>query len=206
MRPQHNLNALFLMYAGQLAAFEHNKALADIGFRTDQIRRLKEINLEDLGDLATALDGRLVEARIDPDAFDILLGILFRKRSEREKILRLIKAGASFQIMHTLTGMDSGLYSAYRKVVGLGGCLGGRRRLDIDDAEEAARFKAICRAWQSTEGLDELDRLLAVHELTGQSIQVIYWAVRTEEIRARPYEPKPSPIPTPATGTGAAHE
>jgi hypothetical protein len=179
INPEHHLNTLVLMYAGQLAASENYMKLLGLGFRRDQIEKLQNLNFGDVTDMATVLNGTVVEARVDPVAVDLLFEILSRRRREREKINDLIRAGASQRLMEDLFGMDAHLFAEYRTALGLKGMAVGRCP-DPDEATTAT----VWSLWQSTEDLgDEGARLLRVHDRTGLPVRLIERVIRSSEMQ-----------------------
>jgi hypothetical protein len=178
MNPEFQLNTLVLIYAGQLAAAENYTKLLGLGFRRDQIVKLQKLLFMDVTDLATVASGTVVEARVDPEALDLLLEIVNRRRREREKIDDLIRAGATQRLMEDLFGMDANLFSQHRDKLGIKGV--GVGRCPDPDEETSARVWTL---WQSTADLgDEGTRFLIVHEHTDLSVRLIERVVRSSEI------------------------
>jgi hypothetical protein len=203
MNPEFQLNILVLMYAGQLAAAENYTKLLGLGFRRDQIAKLQNLHFMDITDLATVASGTVIETRVDPEAVDLLLEIMSRRRREREKIDDLIRAGASQRLMEDLFGIDPHLFSQYRNKLGIKGMIKGRCPEPDDDTTAT-----VWRLWQSTEELgDEGTRFLIVHQHTGLSVRLIERVVRPSEMQgtglaASTGKPAPSLA---TTGKGVKH-
>ena len=167
--PTENLNAMLLMYAGQLAAEGDYPALRKMGFKNEQIGRFKRISVFQMSTMARSLGGKLINARVDPDAIDALFKICERASSEKETELALVKAGASQELMKRLFGLNLHQYVIDRDFIGIKNSDVGRRKA-LDEAADAE----VWQAWQSLAWqADEARRYLGVHSATGVSIRDI---------------------------------
>jgi hypothetical protein len=167
--PTQHLNTLLLMYAGQLAAEGDVAALKSMGFRNDHILRFGNLNLFQMATMARSLKGRLIDAKVDPEAVDALFRISERASKEKEVELALVKAGASQKLMARLSGLTLHQYVALRDHAGVKHTDVGRRG-ELDEAAAGA----VWQCWQSLGWMaDEARRYLAVHAATNVLVRDI---------------------------------
>jgi hypothetical protein len=196
------LNTNILTYIGQLVAEGRYTALTGLGAREDQIPRLSRLSFQEFALIgASPLSAALIQARIDPDVLDIVFRNLERLHRERESVRRLMLAGASQRLMEELTGMDASQYAQLRLALGLRGADNGRPKelLRIKaTAQDKAEADRMWQVWQDSEPLDDLERWLRVHDITGQSLRTIERVIRASRIHASPWQ---APSPAGAAGT-----
>jgi len=108
-----------LLYVSRLAAQDDYRSAAALGLRPDQIRAIGSMSLQNLQELALTVKTRFFQTTFSPDDLGAALRILRHKSAERETVLQMIDAGASFSMMNALFGLSKTDHAGYRKLMGL---------------------------------------------------------------------------------------
>lgn len=182
MTPQQNINLLFFNYACQLAADGQYQTLMALGFKRYQIPIMQSLSVSELAGIAGSVNASVIQAKVDPNAVDILFRIGDRRRMEREIELKLIQAGASQRLMRELFGTNVQQYGAERELLGLKGTDCGRRpRLDMGIVDK------VWAMWHADDQHDnEPEKYLDIYQATGLSVRDIEAIVRNEETHPKP--------------------
>jgi Protein of unknown function (DUF2857) len=163
-----------LLYVSRLAAQDDYQSASAMGLRPDQIRTIGSMSLQNLQDLSLTVKTRFFSATFSPDNLDAALHILQHKSAERETILRMIEAGASFSMMNALFGLSKTDHAGYRKLVGLS----KQGRPSKPSEQESV---TLWHHWIRHDQLGIRERLLAVHNQTGIELSALWALIQSWE-------------------------
>lgn len=156
-----------LLYISRLAAQEDYSSALNFGLRSDQISTIGSMNIQQLHELVLAIQTHIVQISVSPESLDTALRISKSRSEQRSLILKMIKGGASFRMMHEFFGLSNSDHAGFRKWVGLSNQ--GRPEMP----SEAMKDK-IWESWVERSGLEIKQRLVGVHEDTGVDLSSIW--------------------------------
>ncbi len=163
-----------LLYASRLAAQDDYRSASALGLRPDQIRTIGSMSLQNLQDLALTVKTRFFRTSFSQADLDAALRILRHKSAERETILRMIEAGASFSMMNVLFGLSKTDHAGYRKLLGLS----NQGRPSKPSEQESV---TLWHHWICHDQLGIRERLLAVHNQTGVELSALWALIQSWE-------------------------
>jgi len=130
-----------LLYLIKIIANGEIKNAMEFGIKENQLTELLTLNSQELHDIANITNVNLISnIEFNPDVLDIALVINRDKSKRRKKTLQLLKAGASYPLLHHLYGLSIEDTANYRKLLNVGNSKKGRPR-GISDNDKDELYK-----------------------------------------------------------------
>lgn len=171
--PSHSdLMVSFFHYAARLLAQGDRASLKMMGVEADDVRAMEQLTVTQLHRLGE-LSAHFIDFRVSRPCLRRVLKRLANEQAETALQDRLLRAGAALPLMNHYFGFNSADCTSRRQVLRVA-AQAGRPRVLTDE-----EFDELVKAWRATEELtDERERLLALHERTGLSLEVIWPVVQ----------------------------
>jgi hypothetical protein len=163
-----------LFYIVRLVNEGDYSQVINLGLTQDQAKRIGSMSLEGLHELALSMRTNMLKIAFDAQVLDTAFAIHNRRTQERQVIIDMVKARASFPVMAQLTGISKAEFTQLRRQLNLSEHDIGRYELPDESTQ-----RLIWSTWKHYDSLDDKHRLLAVHQATGVKIRAI-WALLTE--------------------------
>ena len=159
-----------LMFVSRMAAEGDYETPHRLGLRNDQVEKILALSAHEIHEIASTSKAGYMRITFDSEALDTAMMICGRRIRQRELIVQMLNAGASFPVMRALFGLTSADTAGFRKYLNLPKADG---RPSIPSEAEQAR---IWELWKDTEQepLSIAERLLYIHQQTEVKISAIW--------------------------------
>ena len=159
-----------LMFVSRMAASGDYETPHRLGIRNDQLEKLLCLSAQEIHEMASISKACFVQLSIDPQILDTAMTICSQRIQQRQLMIQMLKAGASFPVLKHFFGLSGTEYTHYRKYLALPKA-DGRPTLP-NEAEQAQ----IWQLWKSCqdEQLSIPERLLWVNQQTQIKINAIW--------------------------------
>ena len=158
-----------LLYIVRLVNEGDYSQVISLGLTQEQAKRIGTLSLEGLHELAMSMRSHMFKIAFDPQVLEAAFGIYSRRHQERQEIIDLITAGASYPVIGCLTGLSKNDFSQIRRQLNLSSHDIGRYELP-DEATQ----QLVWSSWLEHSALNDKQRLLAVHQHTGVKVRAIW--------------------------------
>lgn len=165
-----------LLYVSKTLAGGDVHSILDLGFRPDQVTRLRCLTLANLHRLARA-PAHFMAVSVDPVCLDRLLTHLERAQEVENLQDELILQRAPLPMMHALYAMTAEEYSTRRKMLGMASVGLGRPPGPTPEQETTC-----WNVWSAHDDLDKPHRYLAVAQSTELPLCTLWSLVKSWEI------------------------
>jgi|GEM_PF-6213196 len=166
-RFRNDINIAVLLFLSRLARSGDCARLMQMGLTLEHIKKLRSLRVDIFHRLPAAFD-RVFNIKINPQLLDDALVIAEIDSDDREKVFRLIEAGAPARLMRELFGLHRRDYCAVRRYLGKPG-MPGRTPSRLDESTMDRAW----RCWAENRHKPVPERILAVHDKTGLPVHVI---------------------------------
>lgn len=164
-----------LLYVSKRLAGGDVHSILDLGFRPDQVSRLRGLTLANLHRLARA-PAHFMAVSVDPVCLDRLLSHLERTQEVEHLQDELILQRAPLPMMNALYAMTAEEFSMRRKMLGMANIGLGRPPGPTPEQETTC-----WNAWTAHDDLDKAHRYLAVAQSTELPLCTIWSLVKSWE-------------------------
>ena len=172
-----------LLYVSRTLAGGDVHSVLDLGFRPDQVARLRRLTLANLHRLARA-PGHFLEVSVDPASLDRLLAHLERAQESDDLQDELIRARAPLAMMHALFQMTAVEFAGRRRLLGMESTGVGR-----PPGPTADQVTSCWNSWIAHGDLDRARRCLAAARSAELPLSSVWTLVQSWEAADHPHAP-----------------